>query len=112
MENNYPFISMLRKYVSSSVLLVIATVAALIIANSPWGDKYRAFWNLPVSVSLGDFNVFSHNGHAMTLGEFINDYLMAIFFLSVGLEIKREVLCGELSSMTCPPAGQHDLRDH
>lgn len=99
MENNYPFISMLRKYVSSSVLLVIATVAALIIANSPWGDAYRDFWNLPVSVSLGDFNVFSHNGHAMTLGEFINDYLMAIFFLSVGLEIKREVLCGELSSM-------------
>ena len=99
MENNYPFISMLRKYVSSSVLLVIATVAALIIANSPWGDTYRAFWELPVHVSLGDFNFYSHNGHAMSLGEFINDYLMAIFFLSVGLEIKREVLCGELSSI-------------
>ena len=99
MENNYPFISMLRKYVSSSVLLVIATIAALIIANSPWGDLYRSFWELPVSLSLGSFNLFSHNGHAMTLGEFINDYLMAIFFLSVGLEIKREVLCGELSSV-------------
>ena len=99
MENNYPFISMLRKYVSSSVLLVIATLAALIIANSAWGDMYRAFWELPVSLSLGSFNVFSHNGHAMTLGDFINDYLMAIFFLSVGLEIKREVLCGELSCL-------------
>ena len=99
MENNYPFISMLRKYVSSSVLLVIATVAALVIANSPWGDLYRSFWELPVAVSLGDFNLYSHNGHPMSLGEFINDYLMAIFFLSVGLEIKREVLCGELSSM-------------
>ena len=99
MENNYPFISMLRKYVSSSVLLVIATVAALIIANSPWGDTYRMLWELPVSVSLGDFNVFSHNGHPLSLGAFINDYLMAIFFLSVGLEIKRELLCGELSSM-------------
>ena len=98
MENNYPFISMLRKYVSSSVLLVIATIAALIIANSGWGDFYRSFWELPVSVSLGDFNIYSHNGRPMTLGEFINDYLMAIFFLSVGLEIKREVLCGELSS--------------
>lgn len=92
MENNYPFISMLRKYVSSSVLLVIATIAALIIANSPWGDLYRKFWELPISLSIGGFNFFSHNGHAMSLGAFINDFLMAIFFLSVGLEIKREVL--------------------
>ena len=90
---------MLRKYVSSSVLLVIATIAALVIANSPWGDLYRSFWELPVSLSLGEFNLYSHNGHPMSLGEFINDYLMAIFFLSVGLEIKREILCGELSSM-------------
>lgn len=90
---------MLRKYVSSSVLLVIATIAALIIANSPWGDLYRSFWDLPVAMSLGSFNIYSHNGHAMSLGEFINDYLMAIFFLSVGLEIKREILCGELSSI-------------
>ena len=90
---------MLRKYVSSSVLLVIATVAALIIANSPWGDFYRSIWEMPVCVSLGDFNIYSHNGHPMSLGEFINDYLMAIFFLSVGLEIKREILCGELSTL-------------
>lgn len=99
MENNYPFISMLRKYVSSSVLLVIATIAALIIANSPWGDLYRKFWELPVSLSVGGFNLFSHHGHAMPLGAFINDFLMAIFFLTVGLEIKRELLVGELSSV-------------
>ena len=99
MEHNYPFISMLRKYVSSSVLLVIATISALVIANSPWGDFYRNLWELPVSMSVGGFNVFSHGGHAMSLGTFINEFLMAIFFLSVGLEIKREVLCGELSSM-------------
>lgn len=99
MEHNYPFISMLRKYVSSSVLLVIATISALVIANSPWGDFYRNIWELPVSMSVGDFNIFSHGGHAMSLGTFINEFLMAIFFLSVGLEIKREVLCGELSSM-------------
>ena len=98
-ENNYPFISMLRKYVSSSVLLVIATIAALIIANSPWGDLYRSLWEQPVSVSIGGFNFFSHNGHPMSLGAFINDFLMAVFFLSIGLEIKREMLCGELSSM-------------
>lgn len=96
---NYAFISMVRKYISSSVLLVIATVAALLIANSAWGDAYRRLWELPVSLSLGQFNLFSHGGHPMTFGTFINDFLMAIFFLSVGLEIKREVLCGELSSV-------------
>ena len=90
---------MLRKYVSSSVLLVIATVAALIIANSPLGDLYRKFWELPVAFSIGSFNLFSHHGHPMSLVQFINDFLMAIFFLSVGLEIKREVLRGELSSV-------------
>jgi len=90
---------MLRKYVSSSVLLVFTTVAALIIANSPWGDEYREFWEMPVSLSIGDFNLFGHNGEDMSLGSFINDFLMAIFFLSVGLEIKREMLVGELSNL-------------
>ena len=99
MQNNYPFLATLRKYVSSSVLLIIATIAALIIANSPWGDTYRAVWNMPVSVSIGSFNLFSHGAHAMSVGDIINDFLMAIFFLSVGLEIKRELLCGELSSV-------------
>ena len=90
---------MVRKYVSSSVLLVIATIAALIIANSPIGNYYREFWELPVSVSIGGFNIFNHNGQPMPLGAFINDFLMAIFFLTVGLEIKRELLVGELSSV-------------
>ena len=98
-SKNYAFISMLKKYVSSSMLLVIATVAALIVANSPWGDTYRHIWEMPVSLSVGGFNLFSLGGHAMALGDFISDFLMAIFFLSVGLEIKREVLCGELSSV-------------
>lgn len=96
---NYAFISMLRKYISSSILLIIATLAALVIANSPCGDSYRSLWELPISLSIGGFNFFSHGGHPMSLGTFINDFLMAVFFLSVGLEIKRELLCGELSSV-------------
>lgn len=90
---------LIRRYVSASALLIIATVLALIFANLPsTRESYAALWQQPVSLSIGDFNVFSHGGHPMTLMDFINDFLMFFFFLSVGLEIKREVLCGELSS--------------
>ncbi len=90
---------LIRRYVSASGLLIGATVLALIFANLPaTRDFYASLWAQPVSLSVGGFNVFSHGGHALTLMDFINDFLMFFFFLSVGLEIKREVLCGELSS--------------
>ena len=90
---------LIRRYVSASVLLIIATVLALIFANLPaTRDLYAWLWQQPVSLSIGSFNLFSHGGHTLTLMDFINDFLMFFFFLSVGLEIKREVLCGELSS--------------
>ncbi len=90
---------LIRRYVNASGLLIIATVLALVIANLPaTRDGYAWLWERPVSLSIGNFNVFSHSGHPLTLMDFINDFLMFFFFLSVGLEIKREVLCGELSS--------------
>ena len=95
----YPFYSLLRKYVSASGLLIVATLAAIIIANSALRELYFQTWQMPVSLSIGSLNLFGHEGQPMSLGAFINDFLMAIFFLSVGLEIKREVLCGELSSL-------------
>ena len=97
---NYSFISKLKMYVSSSVMLIFCTVVALVCANIP-GIKewYAALWTQPVSLSVGGFNFFSHHGHAITLGQMVNDFLMAIFFLSVGLEIKREIKVGELSSL-------------
>ena len=90
---------LIRRYVSASLLLIIATVLALVFANLPaTRNLYAWLWQQPVSLSIGSFNVFSHGGHPLTLMDFINDFLMSFFFLSVGLEIKREVLCGELSS--------------
>jgi NhaA family Na+:H+ antiporter len=87
---NFRFLSMFKTYVNSSVLLIVATVLALFIANSPASEAYSQFWNQPVSLSIGGFNLFSHGGETMTLMALINDFFMAIFFLSVGLEIKRE----------------------
>ena len=95
---NYSFMSMFKKYVSASFLLVVGAVLALIFANSSLKEGYFDFWQSIVSISIGDFNFFSHNGHNMTLMQVINDFLMALFFLSVGLEIKREFLVGDLSS--------------
>ena len=97
---NYSFKSKFKMHVNSSVVLIFFTVLALVCANIPAiKDWYFALWQNPVSLSVGEFNFFSHGGHSITLGQMINDFLMAIFFLSVGLEIKREIKVGELSSM-------------
>ena len=97
---NYSFLSKFKKHVTASVVLIFFTVLALVIANVPnVKDWYFSIWGNTVSLSIGEFNFFSHGGHAITLGQMINDFLMAIFFLSVGLEIKREIKVGELSSM-------------
>lgn len=89
----------LRRHASGGNILIAATVLAMIIANIPAINSYYFdFWTQPVRLQLGDFNVFSHSGEPMDLLAFINDALMAVFFFSIGLEIKREVLVGELSS--------------
>ena len=89
----------LRLHASGGNILIAATALALIIANIPGiNTTYFEFWEQEVRLQIGSFNIFSHSGHPMNLLAFINDALMAIFFFSIGLEIKREVLVGELSS--------------
>jgi len=82
----------LRLESAGGILLVVAAVLALILANSPLHGLYAKVLGVPVTVSIGQF------GLSKPLLLWINDGLMAIFFLLVGLEIKREALEGELSS--------------
>lgn len=98
-NDNYSFLSKVKRHVNASFVLIFFTILALVCANVPGVKEwYSNLWMQEVSISIGDFNFFSHGGHSLTLGEMINDFLMAIFFLSVGLEIKREIRVGELST--------------
>lgn len=89
----------LTSHASGGNALIAATVLALIVANIPGvNTMYADFWDQEIRLQVGSFNIFSHGGHPMSMLQFINDALMAIFFFTIGLEIKREVLVGELSS--------------
>ncbi len=89
----------LRRHATAGNVLLFATGLALIVANIPGiSGYYIEFWTQEVRLQVGDFNLFSHHGQPMNMLAFINDALMAVFFFSIGLEIKREVLVGELSS--------------
>lgn len=87
-----PFHEFARLEASSGILLLLCTAVALIWANSPLAATYSALWSTKLTVGVGGFVL----SKALLL--WINDGLMAIFFFVVGLEIKREVLAGELST--------------
>jgi NhaA family Na+:H+ antiporter len=75
----------------SGALLLVCAIVALAWANSPWSQSYFALRDIPVSFQIGTFSV------ALDLHHWINDGLMAIFFFVVALEIKRELILGDLS---------------
>jgi NhaA family Na+:H+ antiporter len=78
---------------SGGIVLIICTVIALAWANSPFADSYHHLWHTYLSINIGGYEL-KHSLH-----HWINDGLMVIFFFVVGLEIKRELLVGELSSI-------------
>ncbi|MBC8484333.1 MAG: Na+/H+ antiporter NhaA [Actinobacteria bacterium] len=91
-----PMVRFLGIEASGGILLMVATVVALVWANSPWSGSYYDFWHTEVNLSVGDVISLEAHGHPLNLAEFVNDVLMAVFFFVVGLEIKREMVAGEL----------------
>lgn len=87
------FVRMLHIESMSGIVLLIAAAIALIWANSSWADSYFATWHAPLALTLGPWN------WSMDLHFFVNDVLMTIFFLVVGMEIRREMVNGALSDV-------------
>lgn len=76
----------------SGIVLFSAALAALLISNSPWAEAFHHFWEINFSIGFGGWQL------SKTLHHWINDGLMAVFFFVVGLELKREIISGELSN--------------
>ncbi|HHS93141.1 MAG TPA: sodium:proton antiporter, partial [Campylobacterales bacterium] len=88
-----PFEHFLHAQTTTGMVLMFVTVLALVLANSSLGEAYVHFFHTYIDITVGEWQ-FKH-----TIHHWINDGLMAIFFFVIGLEIKREVLVGELSNI-------------
>ncbi|MGE5379104.1 MAG: Na+/H+ antiporter NhaA [Bacteroidota bacterium] len=78
---------------ASGIVLIACTLISILIANSPWGKGYLVFWHLKLGIDAG------HLALRYSVEHWINDALMAVFFLLIGLEIEREIYVGELSDL-------------
>ncbi|MEE8105010.1 MAG: Na+/H+ antiporter NhaA [Planctomycetota bacterium] len=88
-----PITRFLHVEAAGGFVLLGCTVIALALANSAWSEQYLAIWKMRVGFSIGSFEMFH------SLKHWINDGLMALFFFVVGLEVKRELVLGELREM-------------
>ena len=89
----HPFQQFFATASAGGLVLLACTAVALVLANSPWADAYHHLWEAPLTVGVPGF------GLTLSVHHWVNDGLMAVFFFLVGLEIKREVLVGELASL-------------
>ncbi len=97
-----PLARFLHVEAAGGVVLLLSTIVALVLANSPWSDAYLDLWQTQLVVGIGSFQM-DHS-----LQHWINDGLMAVFFFVIGLEVKRESVLGELNdvkSAALPIAG-------
>ncbi|MFA4928399.1 MAG: Na+/H+ antiporter NhaA [Patulibacter sp.] len=85
-------LAFLRTEVGGASLLLVATVVALVWANSPWASSYVDLWSTELKLGIGDLAI-DHD-----LGHWVNDGLMVLFFFVVGLEVRRELAFGDLSN--------------
>ncbi|MDX1795510.1 MAG: Na+/H+ antiporter NhaA [Hydrogenovibrio sp.] len=88
-----PFERFLHQQTTTGLVLMMMTVVALILANTPFSEAYAHFFHTHIVIGIGDFKI-DHSIH-----HWINDGLMALFFFVIGLEIKREILVGELADI-------------
>jgi len=88
-----PLARFLHVEAASGVVLLIATIVALVLANSPLSESFLAIWDTKFNIGLGNFQM-NHS-----LKHWISDGLMAIFFFVIGLEVKRELVLGQLSDI-------------
>ncbi|NOX77183.1 MAG: Na+/H+ antiporter NhaA, partial [Gammaproteobacteria bacterium] len=83
----------IQKESASGILLIFVTILALILSNTAMSPLYESFLHIPVEIRIGPLHLDK------SLYHWVNDGLMAIFFLLIGLEVKREILEGHLSSL-------------
>lgn len=88
-----PFEEFVHRQTAGGILLMVAAIIAIFLANSAVSEWYAHFIHTPIAVSFGSWQL------QMSLHHWINDALMAVFFFVVGLELKREIMVGELSDL-------------
>ncbi len=89
-----PALRFVRQESAGGVVMLVAAIAALVWANSPAGDSYFALFGTHIEIAFGEFRF--HHLSELTVQEWVNDAAMVVFFFVVGLEIKRELVVGEL----------------
>jgi NhaA family Na+:H+ antiporter len=87
-----PFEEFIHRQTTSGLLLMMTAILALVLANSPLADYYQQIQHLNIGLTVGDWSLENNLHH------WVNDGLMALFFFVVGLELKREILVGELAN--------------